>query len=357
MSTSREAVVALAAALATACGGKPEPQPTTTATSAPDSGTPQKTGDAMSSETTIPAEAYRLAAGADGWWAWAPMNGGAYATDGAAWHEAIAGSSPATSLAFSADGKTLFAGPATFDVEKKASASTVTGSQLGVGLSGKAMLSYVGGYQMLAAAWAPAGDLAVVSVVYRAVRRESAPPPEDFPQRRLLAFDSSGALVADMGKTAHPLIAIGADRVFATGGLTIDNWKRADLSKPEKKIAAHPGITALVLSRDEATLAYGWNDGIRGDATGKGMVVLWDIAGAKERATWQVDAWVFDVAWSADGTMVATAGTDGAKVWKLDGTQVTSRAGAATAVAFTPDGKQLLVGLAGTKPAIARVDL
>jgi hypothetical protein len=350
--------VLLAAALA-ACGCKtdPRPPPGPTTPTASDAGTAAETGANMERETTIPAEAHRLAAGADGRWAWSIWNQGAIGVDGDK-QLGIGGSEPGTSLEFVGD--VLYAGLARLDAKDGTVSLPIGRAQYGAGLSGKAADMIVRNYEVRGGAWSRAGDLAVVALEYRLPKRES-PPPKDSPTaplRRLLAFDAKGTLVADMGRDTFPLIVVGKDRVFATGGLTIDHWKRSDLTKPEKKIAAKAGISAMVLSPDETKLAYAWNGGVSGDPSATGNVVVYDIASGANTAAWQADTRVKDLVWSADGSRLATAGEQGAKIWKLDGSEVKqARTEPATAVAFTPDGKQLLVALAGTNAKVVRVDV
>jgi hypothetical protein len=352
------AAVLLAAALA-ACGCKTDPRPASgpTAASAADAGTPRAdTGDTMNGDMMIPAEAYRLAAGADGRWAWAPSNSAAILTNENG-HRAVPGSAPVNSLFFASDGATLYAGLARLDLNDGSIAIPVGRAQYGAGFTGKAELNLVKGYHVVGGAWSRAGDLVICSLEYRLPKRESV-PPKNGPTQRLLAFDPHGTLVADMGDDAHPLIAISKERVFATGGLVISTWKRSDLTKPEKKIKAKAGISQMVLSPDESRLAYTWNGGVGGHPSATGNVVVHDIASGADVAAWQADTRVADVSWHPSGEMVATAGEHGAKVWKVDGSEVKhARTEPATAVAFTPDGKELLVALAGLNAKVVRVEL
>jgi hypothetical protein len=359
MWTSHNAAAVLLAAALAACGCKTDPRPASTPppATAPDAAAAAQTGAKMERETTIPAEAYRLAAGADGRWAWSTRNHAAVGVDGDK-QLGIPGSEPATSLFFAGDA--LYAGLARLDIRSGQVAAPIGRAQYGAGLSGKPADMIVRNYVVTGGAWSRAGDLVVVALEHRLPKRESAPPKDSptAPLRRLLAFDAQGTLVADMGRETHPLIAVGAERVFATGGLTISSWKRSDLTKPEKKITAKAGITQLVLSPDESKLAYTWNGGVAGHPGATGNVVVHDIASGADTAAWQADTLVDDVAWHPGGAMVATAGEHGAKVWKLDGSVVLeARAEPATAVAFTPDGTQLLVALAGTAPKVVRVDV
>ena len=85
-----------------------------------------------------------------------------------------------------------------------------------------------------------------------------------------------------------------------------------------------------------------------------------DAAGRDaKRVEWRAGSVVSDVAWHPDGKLLATAGNDGVKLWRIDGAKATEAPGgtkeAATALAFTPDGKELLVALGGASPKVVRL--
>ena len=316
----------------------------------------------MSDETPIPVEAYRLAASSDGSWAWAAKGGPAFLATASGDKNPIDDTAGVVSLSFSADGHYLYAGAGRLDMKTRTVDAPVRPQQFGAGLAGERIQQLAATkYTLLAAARSPDGQLLVFSLNHRP-GREEGPLPEGMPKMRLLAYDASGNLITQLGGYQHDLFAFGDEWLFATGGDQIDAYKRSDLLKPIERlkpaqtIPSKFGMTSIVLSPDQHWIAYGATYFDPATLTSTGTVTLWDVANAKEGASWRADAEVKDVAFSPDGTRIATAGTEGAKVWRVDGTQLDGGVGeAATAVAFTPDGAELLVALGGAKPRVGRV--
>lgn len=311
----------------------------------------------MLAEMSIPIEAYRLASGAGDSWAWSASRGPAMLAKGA--DKVATGGSGVMSLGFSADGRYLLGGTARIEVQTGDVLVPVTPKEFGAGLTGKLLPGLARKFELTCAAWAPDADLVVVSIQHRPTRNDGW-IPDDMPPMRLLAFDAAGALVAELGEWAHPHVVVGTEWVFATGGLTIDAWKRSDLTKRDQKIPAPPGISALTLSRDQTWLAFASNQSTGEPGSAAGWIGLWNIAGTSKGAEWRADRRVADVAWHPDGTRIATAGEEGAKLWRIEGSSATEIAhggiaGPATAVAFAPDGAELLVGLGGAKPRVVRL--
>lgn len=118
-------------------------------------------------------------------------------------------------------------------------------------------------------------------------------------------------------------------------------------------------IRGVAFSRDGRLVAgaFGTFAGMMADPV-PGQVVLWDVTTGKRRATLlgHVDG-VKSVAFSPNGKLIATAGyLDEIKLWQTESaTEIANIQATAitTSIAFSPDGKFLVVGLeaAGVRPA------
>ena len=367
-SRGRKRIAALAITLTLAAlGCRPEHRPST-ATPAHDArdAAPNATAPAGADPvptTTILQEADRLAVGRDGVWAWRPTRGPAARVDATGAARLIAGSDGGRALAFSADGHALLAGPARLEVRDDHIDVPAAPARFGEGLVGKLQTGLAPtAYEPVGAAWSADGELVVVALRHRPGRGPAATLPPDMPKQRLVAFDRSGTYRGELGREALPLIAVGRERVFATGGLTISVWQRGTTFTQAPRITAQAGISALALAPDETRLAYAWNPGTRGTADSAGHVALVAADGAPG-PTWRADRYVADLAWHPTGAMLATAGDDGAHLWRLtaDGAAEVAlpvpAGGPATAVAFAPDGRTLAVARGGAAPQVDWVPL
>jgi WD40 repeat protein len=95
-------------------------------------------------------------------------------------------------------------------------------------------------------------------------------------------------------------------------------------------------VSALALNDNGTYLAIGATQG--GDA--KSALKLWNVQGEKEIQLWGETMNVTDVAFSPDGKLFASAGSD-TKIWRLSSGHVQRTLPSATAVAFSPDGEIL----------------
>jgi|JI10StandDraft_1071094.scaffolds.fasta_scaffold13798_3 hypothetical protein len=365
-SPSPAATLAITLTLA-ALGCRPEHRPSAATPphdardAAPDAAAPE--GVAHVHTTTILQEADRLAVGSDGIWAWRPVRGPAARVDATGAARLIAGSDGGRALAFTADGHALLAGPARLEVRDDHVDVPAAPARFGEGLVGKLQTGLAPtAYEPDGAAWSADGELVVVALRHRPGRGPAATLPPDMPKQRLVAFDRSGTYRGELGREALPLIAVGRERVFATGGLTISVWQRGTTFTQAPRITAQAGISALALAPDETRLAYAWNPGTRGTADSAGHVALVAADGAPG-PTWRADRYVADLAWHPTGAMLATAGDDGAHLWRLtaDGAAEVAlpvpAGGPATAVAFAPDGRTLAVARGGAAPQVDWVPL
>jgi WD40 repeat protein len=156
-----------------------------------------------------------------------------------------------------------------------------------------------------------------------------------------ISFSPDNKSIAGCGSAGNPATGVLEVWDYSTGKL--------DFSLP----TAAAGVTATEFSPDGKTLVD--------VGTGKngGVVEAWNVASKTQFRSYPTAAtWSYSVAYSADGTMLATGGgvrnpttdvdTGVVELWnvstgKLISTFATST-GAASQVAFSPDGKLLLVG-------------
>jgi len=89
-------------------------------------------------------------------------------------------------------------------------------------------------------------------------------------------------------------------------------------------------------------------------------VTIWDLTTSAKIAEWTAGGHVRAMAWAPAPSRLATAGEDGVTMWKIHGPTVTRlpatpAPGAATAVAFSADGAELLAAFDGERPRVVRL--
>ncbi len=109
-------------------------------------------------------------------------------------------------------------------------------------------------------------------------------------------------------------------------------------------LAGHTGtLTSLDLSRDGAMLV-----GSTANSMVEGTVVVWNMATGEIVATFGHPAWVAEVAFNSDETVVATACHDGKlRLWDVATGEVLAvleHASAVTSLAFDTEGRTLASG-------------
>ena len=137
-------------------------------------------------------------------------------------------------------------------------------------------------------------------------------------------------------------------RTLASGGRdsTIKVWDVAT-GRELRTLEGHAGtVYSVAFSADGLTLASG-NQGSKANPnTFAGTVTLWDISTGREiRVLAGHTGFVFSVAFSPDGHMLASGGADAVKLWDVaTGREIrtlTNQVGLFAAVAFSPDGHTL----------------
>lgn len=107
-------------------------------------------------------------------------------------------------------------------------------------------------------------------------------------------------------------------------------------------------IIKTLAGHDGGTFAVGWsNDGVLASAGADGHVRWWDIAAGREAAAAKGGAaWVEHLAWSPDGSMLATAAGKFVKVWDARGALLHDFAAepkTVQAIAWAPDSTRLAI--------------
>jgi WD40 repeat protein len=248
-------------------------------------------------------------------------------------------------LAFSADGSTLFAAPRALDV---ASAEWRPAPDPGEAVAADLGAAAVYGYSLHDAAVSPDG-LLVARAEFRPPRTPGASPFTG-PTQRVLALDAltleRRALLWE--GTASPVGALAAGPgLVATWLGEIRVW-REDGSAVASLAGSTPvTVTALAFSADGTLLASGSADG---------ALALWPLPGAAPIA--RVDAHsghVRAVALLPDGARVATCGEDGRVALRALSGDLLAEAGvggAVEALAVSPAGDRIFVSTARPTPLV-----
>lgn len=136
----------------------------------------------------------------------------------------------------------------------------------------------------------------------------------------------------------------GAKLVTAGADGSIRVWNRERLEKPTRVLTGHEStVVSMALDRDGSLLASG---------DGDGTIRLWDLEAGEERALLRGhEGAVNFLAFRPDGHILASTGSDGtARLWDLESDNLKAsvlRFGDrfANALAFSPDGRNLALGL------------
>ena len=124
----------------------------------------------------------------------------------------------------------------------------------------------------------------------------------------------------------------------ASSDMTIRIWD-TQTGETERVLSGHLGaVNAVSWSPDGSKIVSAANDG---------LVIVWDaISGDILQTFAGHSASVLDADWSPDGTLIATASEDGTtQVWDpLTGSVISNFVGSAHTLAWSPDGKTLVVG-------------
>jgi WD40 repeat protein len=223
-----------------------------------------------------------------------------------------------TSLAFSHDGRTLAAG----DAEGKTSLWDVPGETSTTKTLGGHVASSVWGVD-----FSPGGALASAGQ-----------------DGEILVWDNprggTGPALTGHRGAVNSLAFSGDGRVLASGGddHTIRLWNPSVLRPLGTPLAGHrDDVTSLSFSRDGGILA---------SADAAGRILLWDVAGRSFVALADLaGSWLSSVAFSPDGTVLASGGDD-IRLWDVRtrqqiGAPMRGHVNPVNSLAFSPDGSTL----------------
>lgn len=153
--------------------------------------------------------------------------------------------------------------------------------------------------------------------------------------------DSTGwVIAADTSPDGQTIVTAGGDSLLYRPGEVVA-WKAADGSRIGEFVGHPTAVWAVKFSANGTLLATAGYDG---------LVRVWDVATRQPKHDLKKHkGWARAVAFSPDGSRLASAGEDGAVVlWDpTTGAEVKSIAGhegAATCLAFSPDGQTLASG-------------
>lgn len=173
-----------------------------------------------------------------------------------------------------------------------------------------------GRYELVTATVAADGHQTALAVRYR-------PPPgvphrgsEDVPQSRLVLLEDGmnprALLREGVDLPAHTAIGFSRDLLAAGGSARVEVWSRAKAAP----------VTVLEIGKSHAVrdLRFSADGSHVAAVTAAGELGIWSCAEWDRTASVAAHDGPADaVAWSADGSMVATAGVGGAAFWDLSG--------------------------------------
>jgi len=208
----------------------------------------------------------------------------------------------------------------------------------------------------VASVWDPEGVRVLAAVRYQPPRGRGTATHgradlEGPPARLVLVDATSGELVATLWEAASqaPEAVAAEGRTLAAAALTVQLWDRQTLVARGELAGHRHTVRHLVLTPDGRLLASGAADG---------EVGLWDALAATRLALWPAHASeARGLALHPRLPLLATGGGDGRlRLWSLDSPPRLladeAEPGPVDALAFSPDGGQLLVAARGDRPGV-----